>query len=434
MTQFWIFAAGLIALAMAFIVLPLVRKKYSTGISSDELNLSVFKQQMAELDSDLEAGILDQTRYDAAKRDLEKELLSDVDGDRIKAEIDAAPGGRWMAFSALAIPVVAIVLYQLLGSPQIIQRLADQAPSTSTHSQAQSNTQSPNMEGMPPMEELVRRLAAKMEQQPDNQEGWGMLGRSYMAMQQYPEAMEAFEHALKLDDTNVSLLLAYSEAIASISGNNFTGEAAPLIEKAFKLEPDNPNTLWMAGIVAYQQGDFQSALTRWEKLQSMVSPQSSELETINSAIDDVRKQLGMAPVEPELPQIAQKVKSGSEKAAASASGKKITVKVSLSSELSAKVGPNDLVFIYAKAANGPPMPLAAARKQVKDLPLTIELDDSMAMMAQNRLSLHEKVIVGARVSLSGSPSAKSGDLEGEVSPVVPGQSDPVEIVISSIHP
>jgi cytochrome c-type biogenesis protein CcmH len=93
-----------------------------------------------------------------------------------------------------------------------------------------------------------------------------------------------------------------------------------------------------------------------------------------------------------------------------------------------------VVFIYAKAANGQPMPLAAARKQVKDLPLTIELDDSMAMMAQNRLSAHQEVIVGARVSLSGSPSAKSGDLEGEVSRVVPGQSDPVEVVISSIHP
>jgi cytochrome c-type biogenesis protein CcmH len=433
MTQFWIFAAGLIALAMAFIVLPLVRKKYSTGISSDELNLSVFKQQMAELDSDLEAGILDQARYDAAKRDLEKELLSDVDGNQIKADTNSTTGGRWMAFSALAIPVVAVVLYQLLGSPQIIQRLANQTPSTAP-SQAQSNTQAPNMEGMPPMDELVKRLAAKMEQTPDNQEGWIMLGRSYMAMKQFPEAMEAFERAMKLDDTNVGLLLAYGEAIAGISGNDFTGKAAPLIEKAFKLEPDNPNTLWMAGIVAYQLGDFQSALTRWEKLQGLLSPQSSELETINSAIDDVRKQLGMAPAEPELPQIAQKVKNGSENAAATTAGKKITVKVSLSSELSAKAGPNDVVFIYAKAANGQPMPLAAARKQVKDLPLTIELDDSMAMMAQNRLSAHQEVIVGARVSLSGNPSAKSGDLEGEVSPVVPGQSDPVEVVISSIHP
>jgi cytochrome c-type biogenesis protein CcmH len=246
--------------------------------------------------------------------------------------------------------------------------------------------------------------------------------------------MEAFERAMQLDDSNVGLLLAYGEAIAGISGNNFTGKAAPLIEKAFKLEPDNPNTLWMAGIVAYQQGDYQSALTRWEKLQGMMTPQSSELETINNAIDDVRNQLGMAPVEPELPQITKKVKSGGDKPAPSTAGKTISVKVSLAPELSAKASPDDLVFIYAKATSGPPMPLAAARKQVKDLPLTIELDDSMAMMAQMKLSAYPEVVVGARISLSGSPSAKSGDLEGEVSPVVPGQSDAVEVVISSIHP
>jgi cytochrome c-type biogenesis protein CcmH len=166
----------------------------------------------------------------------------------------------------------------------------------------------------------------------------------------------------------------------------------------------------------------------------MLSPQSSELETVNSAIDDVRKQLGMAPMQPELPQIAQKRQGGGTKPAASASGKKVTVNVSLSEEMRAKASPDDLVFIYAKATSGPPMPLAAARKQVKDLPLTIVLDDSMAMMAKMRISAFPEVVVGARVSLSGSPMAKSGDLEGEVSPVVPGQSDPVDVVISAVHP
>ncbi|MCU7846018.1 MAG: c-type cytochrome biogenesis protein CcmI [Candidatus Thiodiazotropha sp. (ex Monitilora ramsayi)] len=434
MTLFWIIAAGLIALAMAFIVLPITRKRFTTGISSDELNLSVFKQQLAELDSDLEAGILDQQRYDAAKKDLEKELLSDVAGDHVE-DVHASAGGRWMAISALAIPVFALALYQLIGSPEIIPRLAEQ-PVTPSANQAQSHAQNQGMEGMPPMDELVKRLAVKMEEQPDNQEGWIMLGRSYMALKQFPEAMDAFDRAMKLDDNNVGLLLAYGEAIAGISGNNFTGKAAPLIEKAHKLEPENPNTLWMAGIVAYQQGDYQSALARWEKLQGLLTPQSSELESVNSAIDDARKQLGMTPVEPELPKIAQAGTRSSAKPAPSTNttGANIQVKVSLSPELSAKAGPDDLVFIYAKATSGPPMPLAAARKKVRDLPLTIKLDDSMAMMPQMKLSGFPEVAVGARISFSGSPTPQSGDLEGEVRPVVPGQSEQVDVVISTIHP
>ncbi|MCU7811035.1 MAG: c-type cytochrome biogenesis protein CcmI, partial [Candidatus Thiodiazotropha sp. (ex Notomyrtea botanica)] len=198
--------------------------------------------------------------------------------------------------------------------------------------------------------------------------------------------------------------------------------------------PDNPNTLWMAGIVSYQQGNFQAALSRWEKLQALLTPQSSELESVSNAIDDARKQLGMSPVEPALPQIAQTGSAQPKTAPPVAGTKNIHVKVTLSPEMSAKASPDDLVFIYAKATSGPPMPLAAARKRVSDLPLTIALDDSMAMMPQMKLSAFPEVVVGARVSLSGSPSAQSGDLEGEVKPVVPGQSEPVNVVISSVHP
>lgn len=438
MTQFWIIAAGLIVLAMAFVALPLMRSRYKTGINADELNLSVFKQQLAELDSDLEAGILDQDRYDTAKRDLEKELLSDIQGEPSDISVAPAKGSRWMALSALLIPLVALFIYQILGSPDLIQRLAEQpsgGPTNTTHAQQQQGADTKNL---PPMEELVGRLAAKLEEQPNNPQGWAMLGRSYVAMKDYPKALQAYEHAIKLDGENVSTLLAYAEAIAGSNGNNFTGNAAPLVDKAFSLEPENPNVLWISGILAYQRSDFRSALTRWEKVQGMLTPQSTELVSVTSAIDDARKQLGLPPSEPQLPQIAQagtvsnKMPSSARPASSSAAG--VEVKVSLSAEMAQKAKPDDLVFIYAKAVSGPPMPLAAARKQVRDLPLTIRLDDSMAMMPQMRISKFEQVVVGARISLSGTPMAQSGDFEGEVRPVTPGQSETVNVVINSVHP
>ncbi|MES9829491.1 MAG: c-type cytochrome biogenesis protein CcmI [Candidatus Thiodiazotropha sp.] len=428
MTLFWIIIAGFSLLAMGFVALPLMRKQVTSGITSDELNLAVFKQQLAELDGDLKSGALDQARYDAARRDLEKELLSDVSEQSRPAE--SGGSGRKMALSALVIPLAALLLYQFIGSPKIISRLANQPAASHT---ASAQSQGTSTQNLPPMEELVKRLAAKMQEQPDNQEGWIMLGRSYMAMNNPSAAINAFDRAMEISDKNVGLLLAYAEAIASNGGNDFTGRAAPMVEKALQLEPDNPNVLWIAGIVAYQRTDFQNAVDRWSKLRGLLKPQSAELESVNEALDDARSKLGLPVEEPELPSIVQAKKQVPAKPAA-AVDKSIQVEISLSPDMQGKANPDDLLFIYAKAMSGPPMPLAAVRKRVSDLPLSISLDDSMAMMPQLKLSQFPEVAVGARISLSGSPTAQSGDLEGETAAVSPGQPEIVKVVINSVHP
>ncbi|MCU7944899.1 MAG: c-type cytochrome biogenesis protein CcmI [Candidatus Thiodiazotropha sp. (ex Cardiolucina cf. quadrata)] len=428
MTLFWIIIAGFSLLAMGFVALPLMRKQVTSGITSDELNLAVFKQQLAELDSDLKSGALDQTRYDAARRDLEKELLSDVSEQSRPAESGGT--GQKMALSALVIPLAALLLYQFIGSPEIISRLANQPAATHT---ASAQSQGRSTQNLPPMEELVKRLAAKMQEQPDNQEGWIMLGRSYMAMNDPSAAINAFDRAMEISDKNVGLLLAYAEAIASNAGNDFTGRAAPMVEKALLLEPDNPNVLWIAGIVAYQRTDYQDAVDRWSKLRGLLKPQSAELESVNEALDDARSKLGLPVEEPELPSIVQAKKQVPAEPAA-AGDKSIQVEISLSPDMRDKANPDDLLFIYAKAMSGPPMPLAAVRKRVSDLPLSINLDDSMAMMPQMKLSQFPEVAVGARISLSGSPTAQSGDLEGEITAVSPGQPEIVKVVINSVHP
>ncbi|MEW8015851.1 MAG: c-type cytochrome biogenesis protein CcmI [Candidatus Thiodiazotropha endolucinida] len=428
MTLFWIIIAGFSLLAMGFVALPLMRKQVTSGITSDELNLAVFKQQLAELDNDLKSGALDQARYDAARRDLEKELLSDVSEQSRPAESGGT--GQKMALSALVIPLAALLLYQFIGSPEIISRLANQPAATHT---ASAQSQGRSTQNLPPMEELVKRLAAKMQEQPDNQEGWIMLGRSYMAMNDPSAAINAFDRAMEISDKNVGLLLAYAEAIASNTGNDFTGRAAPMVEKALQLEPDNPNVLWIAGIVAYQQTDYQDAVDRWSKLRGLLKPQSAELESVNEALDDARSKLGLPTEEPELPSIVQAKKQVPAEPAA-AGDKSIQVEISLSPDMQDKANPDDLLFIYAKAMSGPPMPLAAVRKRVSDLPLSINLDDSMAMMPQMKLSQFPEVAVGARISLSGSPTAQSGDLEGEITAVSPGQPEIVKVVINSVHP
>ncbi|MGD8912850.1 MAG: c-type cytochrome biogenesis protein CcmI [Candidatus Thiodiazotropha sp.] len=431
MTLFWIIVAGFTLLAMGFVALPLMRKQVTSGITSDELNLAVFKQQLAELDNDLASGVLDQARYDAARRDLEKELLSDISEEKQPGE--SKNSGQIMAWSALVTPLAALLIYQFIGSPEIITHLADQPPGAPPTASSQTQSQGRSTENLPPMEELVKRLAAKLKEEPDNLEGWIMLGRSYTAMNDPSAAIDAYQRAMDINDKHVGLLLAYAQTIASNSRNDFTGRAAPMVEKAFQLEPDNPNALWTAGILAYQRTDYQDAVDRWSKLRGMLKPQSNEIEAVNEALDDARAQLGLPTEESELPNIVQAEKPMPEKAGATGD-KSIKVEISLSPEIEDKVKPDDLLFIYAKAMSGPPMPLAAVRKRVSDLPISISLDDSMAMMPQMKLSEFAQVLVGARISLSGSPSAQSGDLEGEISAVSPGQSETVKVVINSVHP
>ena len=427
MTTFWIIAAGLMLLAIAFIVLPLVRKREYATLSADELNLSVFKQQLEELDNDLSNGMLDQARYDAAHKDLEQELLTDVNGDKIQPAAANSKSGRWAMSVALVIPLMAIGMYQALGSPEIIPLLADAGGATNAaapHSQPQST------EDLPPMEDLVKKLAAKMEAQPDNMDGWLMLGRSYMALNQPANAMAAYERAMKLNAENPTLLLAYAEALGKMAGNDFSGKPTTLIEQAYKLNDKDPNALWMMGIAAYQTERFKDALDYWEQLESLLTPQSKDVAAVQGAIKDARVKLGL---ESELPPIVQPENSAEQTAGSNAKSA-IEVILKLSPELRDKAKPDDLVFIYAKALTGPQMPLAAVRKQVKDLPLTIVLDDSLAMMPQMKLSAFSEVVVGARVSLSGTPNPQSVDLEGESKPVKPGQTGPIMLTIDSIHP
>ncbi len=434
MTLFWMITAGLTLLAMAFVALPLLRKSVSTGVTSDELNLAIFKQQLAELNNDLEAGILDQARYDAARTDLEKELLTDIDAEGTK-KTAGGKSGRAMAAAALLVPVAALFVYEVTGFPDIIPRLGNP---TAESGVSPHGTGAPGQDqGLPPMEVLVERLAAKLKEQPENLDGWIILGRSYMTMNNYPAAIEAYKTALNLDNQNVNLLLAYGEALAASHGNDFTGQAAPLIQKAYTLAPQDPNVLWLNGVLAYQSNQFQQAIDRWQELRNTLTPQSTELESVNAAIDDARSQLGLGPEEPELPSIVQAGGTSPSPAppkSPAPSNRGIQVEIALSPELAARAKPDDLVFIYAKALSGPPMPLAALRKQVRDLPLSVQLDDSMAMMPQMKLSGFDQVQVGARVSLSGNPTAQPGDLEGLVKPVKPGQSERVKVLIDTVHP
>lgn len=389
MTVFWIVVAGFAATALAFVLPALLAGEHRPGATTDEAaNLTIYRDQLRELDADLAAGTLARDQYDEARRDLERRMLDDVrSGDNTAVSSEGKRHGMAIALG-VAMPLLAALLYLAVGNPGAL------APQPAGDGQITRG----DIEGM------VARLAARMKDDPTDAKGWAMLGRSYVVLDRYPEAAEAYGNAVKHSPPNAQLLADYADALAMANGRNLLGEPERLIAQALKIDPDNVKALLLAGTVAFEKHDFKLAIAHWERLLKAVPPDSDLAVSIRDGIADAHKLAGTKPAAAQTAPPAARV-SGTAR---------------LAPALAAKAAPGDTVFVFARAVDGPRIPLAVARKQVRELPATFALDDSMAMSPAARLSDHKQVVIGARVSKSGNPVAQPGDLEGLSAPVAVG--------------
>lgn len=274
----------------------------------------------------------------------------------------------------------------------------------------------PTQQAVPDIDAMVKQLEDKLKTEPQNPTGWFMLGRSYMIMKRFPDAVAALEEAHKLNDQDPETKLSLADALAMTNSGKMAGRPSELVEEALVLTPENPKALWLAGMAAREINMNEKAISYWQKLLPLIASDPQSTEEVKSLI----LQAGGA------------VPTGTPSASAANSQDSVTASVRVSDTLASRIQPDDVVFIYAKAFNGSPIPLAAARKQVRDLPIEITLDDSMGMMPQMKMSDHEQWTVGARISKSGQPTASSGDLFFETGPVKSG--DQIELLINQIVP
>ena len=275
------------------------------------------------------------------------------------------------------------------------------------------------------VEAMVAKLAERMEQHPDDIEGWMMLARSYRFLQRHAEAIEAFEKAMPMVQNNAQLLADYADTLAMATGGLLEGKPMRLIEQALELDPTNTQSLWLAGTYHYEKGNYVEALGYWRRLKRIVPPGSQDADAMAANIAEVElrmKELGMEI--PPADEVAPVVKS-TEPAV-------IVGQVALQDDMKTQVSPEDTVFIFAKAIDGPRMPLAIVRKKVSELPAEFVLDESMSMMPGMSLSNFPNVVVGARVSKTGTATAQSGDLEG-MSEAAVGDTN-VSVVINTVVP
>ena len=416
MTAFWISAALLLVLALVLVLPALLNakggNKYSANGAADA-NLSVLRSQLTQLDADFEAGVINHDQLALAKGEIERRALEEESAPVLSVAPAKSTRTAWVL--GLIMPLLAMGIYGFLGNIQALDPANLQAKAETDPTPEQ-------------IEAMVSAFAARLEAVPASEtpdpKAWEMLARSYAAMQRFPDANKAYKRAVELNPGNAQLLADHADVLAMMQGQSMVGEPTRLFERALVLDPNNVKALALAGSAAFERKDFAKAIQFWSKAQGLAPPGSDFAKGLASSVEEARLASGQV----GTPAAVAKSAPTPDAAAANIQGV-----VSLSPAMKSNVAPDDTVFIFARAAQGPRMPLAILKRKASELPITFTLDDSTAMADELKLSKFELVVVGARVSKSGNALPQSGDLVGQSAPVKAGGGK-LTLVIDSVQP
>jgi cytochrome c-type biogenesis protein CcmH len=413
MALFWAVAAALLLLALWMVLGALRRPPApSDAPSASQSNLQVLKMQLQQLDQDLAQGGLDAAQHRSARAEIERRVLEEE--SVAAAPVRTGSPRATLLLLAVAVPVLVLGLYASLGNPAAISPQARATPGEPTPQD---------------VEAMVAKLAERMEKQPPGNvadlEGWVMLGRSYAVMQRYPEASRAFSRALQLAPGDAQVLVDQADVLAMQQGGNLLGEPLRLIEQALQNDPSNLKALALAGTAAFDRKDYSAAIGYWGRARAG-APQDSEFaRSLDQSIADARAAAGGGSL--------ASAGTAASAAAPAAGAQSISGRVSLAPTLASRVAPGDTLFVFARAAEGPRIPLAILKRSAAELPLNFTLDDSMAMSPELKLSGFANVVISARISKSGDAMPQSGDLEGQTAPLA-GRSSGIELNIDRVRP
>lgn len=409
-------AVLLILLALAFLVIPLLREpKEDETVDREQQNIAIARDKKALLEQQLADGQMTKEEYEDALKDLEASLALDLERQQRMQQNRLA--GKWaVAVFAILIPVLSVFLYYELGEYRVIQN----PELTVARAETASDPSRPPLS----MDQMIQKVRDHLKENPDDARGWFILGRALMSMQQYADALAAYQRSYDLAPEEPTVALALADALAMTRGGKMEGEPEQLVQKVLQATPNEPTALWLGGLADDQAGRYRDAYDKWSRLLPLLQGDPESENEVRTLIAALRKK------QPDLPQDAAPAPSP-----VAASGAAVTLQVDVDASLLEKAQPSDKVFIYAKAASGPPMPLAARRVVVADLPIEVTLSDRDAMLPQMKLSSFDRIVVGARISKSGRPIASSGDLYAESSPLERSKLDgPVKLIIDKVKP
>lgn len=382
---FWIVVAALLLVGLVCVIVPVLRTPKNVQSSDrQQQNVEIARAKKSALDEQLTNAGITQVEYDNALLELQTALALDLEQPKM---VDLNQQGKWVVWLLiLALPLASIGLYLKIGEYRVINNpaLAHVAPQ-------QNQTQQSDMT----LDQMIEVVKERLRNNPEDARGWFVMGKTMMEKQEFDEAVTAFQRTLDLvGDKEAGVLFSLADALSMQKNGVMAGEPESMIQQGLKIAPQDPTGLWLAGLAAEQRQDYKAAFGYMNTLLPLVANDQQATTEVNRVIALLQHQdptLVAATKEP--------VQSRS-----------LKVSVSLDDNLKQQVSSDNAVFIYAKAASGPPMPLAVKRLTVSDLPVTVELSDTDAMIPSMKLSSFEKIIIGARVSKSGDPVAQPGDL------------------------
>ena len=394
MIDFWLAAGLLLLIALSFLLIPVLRgRRAQREEDRTALNVALYQERVAELQTQQTEGVLDAAQLDSGRAEAARELLADTEG--VEKPRESRLGKPLPLLAAFLVPVLGVALYLHYGA-------SDKVELTREFSQ-------------PPvsMEDMTRRLERAAAAQPDSPEGLYFLGRAYMAQDRSADAAKIFERTVALAGRQPELLGQWAQAQYFADNKQWSPKVQALTDEALKLDPKEVTSLGLLGIAAFEGQRYQEAIDYWNRLLAQLPPDDNSRAALQGGID----------------RAAEKLKESGGSVAPVKAEKQMQVRVDLAADVKAKALPTDSVFIFARAVKGPPAPLAAKRVTVADLPITVELGDSDAMMPQLKLSNFPEVQLVARISRAGVPTA--GEWIGRSQPLASSTTALQQLTIDS---
>lgn len=399
MLLFWLISLLLILLTLVICIRTVMLSQRPEHEDSPTLQKDILQQQLAELEIDLENGTITEQEAGNSRREIETAINSiksvSTTGNNERLQLKRLTALSLTAF----VPLFVLIMYSYLGRPDLVGQQPLQA--------SQDQPITPEQ-----VEEMVAGLEQRLQDNPEDIEGWQMFYRSNMVLERYAKAKQAAEKLFQLEGETPESLLRLVDALAMENEEQLAGKPAEYIQRILELEPDNASALWLAGMAAAERGELQQALNYWERLLPRIEDGTEPKQQLQQMIASTRQQLGMdidSNVDPNLVSLV--------------------VNVYLAPALSDNIAENAMLFVYARSEDGDSIPIAVVREPVTEFPVQVTLDNTNVMMPSRKLGDFKRVQLIARISNSGQAKPENGDLVGAVSNISPLLGNPIDLII-----
>ena len=415
--SFYIYSAVIAVLGLVFVIFPFIRKekKVTTAPKANALRIADFEARLEELKQEVATGKLSESAFNSAVIEQKQALMFELSPEK---QLNQSGSRGVIALSASLFTITfCAVFYLMTGNFNLLtqwQEARDNLPELGKRAVLQQGEPLSNNE----MQQLALGLRTKLAEQGDDEMAWLLLGRIMLMLNDFESAKMSFDKAIVMNDQNVNALVSKAQLLMLEGSETSINNAAQLVSHVLKIAPGNRDAISMLALIAYEKGDWAQSLAAFELIASQMSKESPSYPMLSERIDELKSKVV------QQTNISEQISNGQ--------GLAVTVNINVSDELKNKIPDNGVLFVFAKAEMGPPMPLAVVKKEAWTLPLQVTLSEQNAMVDGMSFAQFKQVKVVARLSIDDKVDTQSGELEGRTSGFNVETTQQVDLIIDTL--